>query len=189
MRADEAFEFVDRSYRGDVGRFYAPGGFLALGKAAIYRDAVFAIYDDGVGIYRTASGVAYVLTHECDVEESNERVFNSDILVCPLVSLVDVVESLQADLNREQLVSFLTNLGSRNISRLIYFPPIPDLFSYGAVLFLNQITNAPVARMRADAHHVCALSGFGLREVDYCLENHLLRPKSDRLAFVPEGTL
>lgn len=186
MLIQDAYAHVIRSYPGDAGRFYAPGTAVGLGKGVIYGEAVFAQFDEQRGAFRTAQGVAYVLTHECDVEEANSRVYNADLLVCPLLPLELVVESLEEELNPEQLVSFLANLGARNVSRLVYLPPIASGFPHGAVMFLNQITNAPADVLRRVGVLMCALTGFGLSEVEYALENHLLRPKADRLAFVPD---
>ncbi|GAB1233991.1 hypothetical protein [Ferrigenium sp. UT5] len=88
---------------------------------------------------------------------------------------------------QSQLVSFLTNLGSRNISRLVYLPTIGNCLEYGGVLYLNQITNAPVNYFHnGHAKSIGALTGYGLTIVDYSVENHLLLPKADRLALMPQ---
>ena len=152
----------------------------------VYRDSVFALFDPDRSIYRTAEGVTYILTHECDVEVANDRLFNTDLLVCPLMPLELLVEELQAVQTREQVAGFLGNLGARNIPRLVYLPPITGAFDHGAVMFLNQITNAPAEVLRSRAHLVCALTAFGLAEVEYALEHHLLRPKAERIALSGE---
>lgn len=181
MLVADAYDYVIRNYSGEVGRFYAPGTSLGLGKGMLFGRSVFAVFDPERGVYRTAEGVAYLLTHECDVEEENKRPFNEDLLVCPLMRLEDVVEELSLDLDDQQLSSFMGSLGSRNIPRLVYLPPIPRAFDYGAVLFLNRITNAPADLIRQRAALICAVTAYGLSEIEYALENHLLRPKSDRL--------
>lgn len=185
MLVEDAYSLVIRSYPGEVGRFYFPGTLLALGKGEILKDAIFAMFDEQRKTYRMAEGIAYVLTHECDVEEANQRIYNDDLLVCPLIPLEVVVEELEAELTEEQLTSFLSNLGARNVSRLIYFPPVRECFPFGAVMFLNRITNAPVGVLRTRSSLICALTGFGLTEVESALHNHLLRPKSERLALMP----
>lgn len=188
MQIEEAYRHVARSLASDVGRFYEPGRRLALGKGGIHRDAVFAVFDQSRGRYATGEGGVYVLTHECDIDPENDRIFNTDVLVCPLVPLEAVISEYSEVYSDDQLVSFLTNLGSRNISRLAYFPPIPELFPYGSVMYLNQITNAPVENLRG-APLVCSLTGYGLRDIEYVLENHLLRPKAERLAYIPDAVL
>lgn len=186
MEIEEAYRHVARSSTAEAGRFYDPGSRLALGKGCIYQDAVFAIYNADTGRYATAEGTVYVLTHECDIDSDNVRLFNSDVLVCPLLPLEAVVEECRSALTDEGLTSLLTNLGARNISRLAYFPPIAEHFPYGSVMYLNQITNCPVKRLTSGAPLVCSVSGYGLRDIEYVLENHLLRPKAERLAFVPD---
>jgi hypothetical protein len=158
---------------------------LAIGKGGILRDAVFSAYDPDGNAYRTVSGVVLVLTHECDVEVENDRLYNESVLVCPLIPLEAVVEAVGSVYERTQLVSFLTNLGGRYISRLAYFPPVPGVFDHGSVLYLNEVSHAPVERLKGESHPVCSLSAFGLREMEYTLENHLLRPKDERLQFMP----
>lgn len=156
---------MTRSFRGEPGRFYSDGTSLALGKGCICAGCVMAIFDPERGLYRTGSGVAYVLTHECDVEQANDRPYNDDLLLCPLLPLEGVVDEMSAEHDDAGLTAFLGNLGARNVSRLTYLPPIAGAFPYGAVMFLNAVT------------------AFGLREIEYALENHLLRPKADRVAF------
>ncbi len=185
MLPEQAFECVSRSWRGEPGRFYAPVGNIALGKGCICSESVMALFDPARGLYRTAVGTAYILTHECDVDAENERPYNDDLLLCPLIGLEVFVEQYLEDHGPANLPNFLGNLGARRISRLVYLPPIAGLFAFGAVMFLNQITHARAEVVRDRGALVCAVTAFGLREVEFALENHLLRPKADRLAFMP----
>ena len=186
MQIAEAYRHVATASHADVGRFYEPGQRLAVGKGCIYRNARFSTYDDAAGRFLTAEGPAYVLTHECDVDQENDRLFNSDVLVCPIIPLEALVEEQHDALPGMQMVSFLSNLGARRISRLVYLPPTTGLHTYGSVMYLNHITNAPVALLQApEADKVCSLTSFGLRDVEYAIENHLLRPKAERLALGP----
>ena len=182
MLIEEAYRHVVRSYPGDPGQFYEPGTRLAIGKGEIYQTTRYPLFDDDSETFLTVEGIGYVLTHECDVDEANDRTFNSLLLICPLVPLQDLVEEYSATLPQEQLVSLLANMGARNISRVRYLPPIADVLPYGSVMYLNQITHSGVATIKSRSRRVCALTGVGLREVEYALENHLLRPKADRLA-------
>src|SRR5438445_9026721 len=83
MDIQEAYEHVSRSFPGDPGRFFEPGSRLDLGKGCIYRDAIFAAFNESTARFVTAQGTVYVLTHECDVDASNARLFNTDVLVRP----------------------------------------------------------------------------------------------------------
>ena len=181
-----AYAHVVASLNMDVGRFYQPGDSLTLGKGKIYRSVIFPLFDVEHTTFLTVRGIGLVLTHECDVDADNDRMFSDDALVCPIIPLENLVVELTAEISESQLVSFLTNLGARNISRLAYLPPSSPDLPYGGVLFLNQITNTHVSVFSTvGASAICALSGFGLWEIEYLLENHLLRPKADRAAFVP----
>ena len=128
-----------------------------------------------------------VLTHECDVSSSNEREFNDSVLICPLLTVDALVQEITdweyaEDYNR----AFLGNLASRKISRLLYFPPCRVLPN-GGVAYLNQITHTHVSSFPTPAAtSCCALSAFGLEELEYVLESHLLREKADRLALAPQ---
>lgn len=186
MDIGEAYQHVVRSSSTNFGRFYQPGDSLALGKGKIYNSALFSIFDPEKAAFMTVRGIVLVLTHECDVDADNDRIFNDDVLVCPIIPLEMLVEELSTVVSHPHLVSFLTNLGARNISRLIYLPPSQPHLEHGGVLFLNKITNTHVSVFSdSKASSVCALTGFGLAEVEYLLENHLLRPKAERAAFVP----
>jgi hypothetical protein len=155
---------------------------VGLGKGKIYDGLAYPIYEPEHGSFATAAGLAYVLTHECDLELDNERLFNEELLVCPIVPLQHLVEVYEADLPGEKLPAFLGNLGARLVSRLVFVPAIDERLPFGGVLYLNQITNTHVSAFEW-ATPVCAVTVFGLQHIEYSIENHLLRPKDDRLAF------
>ena len=186
MKVEEAIKYVLESSTIDVGRFYSSGENIAVGRGKLYNSVVYPIFDSEKGIFLTVEGLGYVLTHECDVDENNNKLFNTDVLICPIMPLQDIVEELEQEHNRVQLVSFLTNLGARNISRLIYLPTLGEHLAYGGVLYLNQITNTPVGFFHnGQARSIGVVTGYGLTIIDNSIENHLLRPKADRLALMP----
>lgn len=187
MKVEEAVKHVLGSSTVDVGRFYFSGKSLSVGRGMLYGSIIFPLFDSNTGVFLTVEGQGYVLTHECDVNENNNKLFNTDVLICPIIPLPDVIEELAQELSQAQLISFLTNLGARNISRLVYLPTLASSLEYGGVLYLNQITNTPVNLFHnGNAHSIGALTGYGLTVVDYSIENHLLRPKADRLALMPQ---
>ena len=187
MEVDEALRHIQNSSSVDVGRFYSTGEHLSLGKGKIYDSVIFPFFDSERGAFLTVAGIGYVLTHECDVDANNARMFNSDVLICPIIPLENMLAALKAaELSRDQLVSFLTNLGARNIFRLIYIPSLGNELEHGGVLYLNQITNAPTDVFSSGgATPIGALTGYSLGIIEISIENHLLRPKSERLAFMP----
>lgn len=183
MTADEAYRRVANQLPpGLLLRFYSPGHAAGLGKGKIYDGIRYAVFDPQSQTFLTAEGLVYVLTHECDVEQENERVLNEEVLVCPIIRLEDLVAEYQAELQGERLPAFLGNLGARLVSRVVFLPRIDGVLPHGGVLYLNQITHTHVTAFER-GRAVCAVTAFGLQHVEYSLENHLLRPKADRLTF------
>lgn len=128
-------------------------------------------------------GTVLVLTHECDADPANDRAFNDDVLICPVITLEALVEQMNEDqLPDPEQRNFLTSLGTRRIHRLVYLPPC-RYFVNGGVIYLNRITNTHVSQFSPPTGtNCCALSAYGLRDIEYAIENHF-RPKTERLAF------
>jgi hypothetical protein len=185
MRVEDAYTYVRNASNSNFGRFFSSGSSVGVGKGKIYSEALYPFFDIDESTYLTLSGMVYVLTHECDIEPENAKFANEDVLIAPIVPLESLVTSYSAQKAADQLIAFLSNLGARNISRLIYLPPIADKLPYGGVIFLNQITNCHISTL-LEANSIATVTGFGLAEIEMILENHLLRPKAYRLAFVPE---
>lgn len=183
MEVAEAHGYLLESLKVNVGKFFAPGEHLSLGAGKIYKDVRYPIYDATRSIFQTASGIVLVLTHECDVDQANARLFNDHVLVCPLLPFEIFIAKYQKKLGEAQLRSFLVSLGNREISRVLYTPHHPSM-PYGSLMYLNQITNTHVSAFDPEkATTLCALTAYGLSIVDQVLTNHLLRPKSERLPF------
>lgn len=185
MRVEEAYKCIKDASNCDYGRFFSPGDSLALGKGKVFDEILYPFFSNEDKVYMTVSGLVYVLTHECDVEALNQRIFNEDILISPIIPLESLIDAYLEQSTEENLKGFLSNLGARNISRLLYLPPINQSLPFGGVMFLNQISHSHVS-VFDPANSKAAVTGYGLSIIEYILENHLLRPKADRLAFVPE---
>lgn len=171
-------------------RFYGTTAEVTLGAGALYRGIRFPTYDPDRNIFVTRSGLVCVLTHECDVEVSNSRPFNDDVLICPIIDLGAFVQVFSARYSNEDLRSYLGHLASRRIMQLVCFPGMGDVMPYGGVVFLNQITHTKAnAFMLEGAELVGAVSAYGLEVIDQCLRRHLFRPKADRLSFMPPNYL
>jgi hypothetical protein len=188
VTAEEAYRRVAEKLPPDfAGRFFSPGTAVGLGKGKIYDQVSFPLFDPATRTFATVEGLAYVVTHECDVDGDNERIFSEDVLVCPILGLERLVALYLDEVGEERLISFLGSLGNKEVSRVVFLPPISQaVIPYGGVLYLNQITNTPRSTFEG-AKEICAVTAFGLRHIEYILENHLLRPKADRLAFDSEG--
>jgi len=172
----------------DAGRFYGAPAELSLGAGLIYSGIRYPVFQPEREMFGTRSGAVYVLTHECDVDAENRRPFNDDVVVCPLIPLETFVDVFSEAYPASDLREFLINIAQRRINRILYFPPLPNIFGYGAVLFLNQLAATKISAFERDGSiKVGALSAFGLESVDQVLRNHLFRPKSERLSLGPLG--
>jgi hypothetical protein len=182
MDVDEAYRHLMQNLGLDIGRFFAEGKDLSLGVGQIYSGVSFPIYDDEAKVFVTAQGPIYVLTHECDIDQSNRRAYNTHVLICPIIDFSSFVTEFQASHSEDQLKSFLSDLASNNVSRLIYIPYLPPRLPYGGLLYFNRITHTYV-RVFAEppAERVCTVTNYGLRYIDIPLTNHLLRPKAEAL--------
>lgn len=174
-----------------VGRFYSSGTSIGLGKGKIYESVQCPLYDPERGLFVTGEALIYVLTHECDIDAANERVFNEELLICPIIKLEDFVATYSEFLPDDKLGAFLGNLGSRNVARLVFLPPLPPIMEFGGLMYLNQITHTHVTAFKGRESQVApAVTSFGLEHIEYALENHFLRPKAERLAFAaPAATM
>lgn len=167
--------------------FYGDVHGLSLGVGLIYQDVTFPVFNDESSFYDTLSGLAYVLTHECDVDASNNRHFNREVLVIPIILFEEFTDSYREKYSEGALFAFIDSLSANEVSRVLYIPPIPShlnksILSYGGLLYLNNICSSPVSCFGENgAKPICATSTYGLQVIDFKLQNHLLRPKAQNL--------
>jgi hypothetical protein len=169
------------------GAFYGSAGGRALGAGLIYRGVLFPQFNLETQGFDSLQGPAYVLTHECDIDQSNARHFSDLVLVCPLILFNDFVAEYEGAMGAAALESFVTALAKNDVSRVFFLPPTPDAFgevelTYGALLYLNQLCHTPVSLFNGSA--ICALSSYGLARLDAKFQNHLFRPKAEPLPVV-----
>lgn len=182
MDVDQAYGHLSAKLLLDPGRFFAEGKHLSLGVGQIYSDILFPIFNDEEQIFETATGLVYVLTHECDVDQANPRPFNTHVLICPIIDFRSFVIEFQTVHSQEEFISFLARLGRREVSRLIYIPYLAPHLPYGGLLYLNRVTHTHVhAFSSKHAQRICTVTNYGLMEIDNALINHLLRPKVEAL--------
>jgi len=164
----------------DEGSFYGPPTGLSLGTGLIVGEVVFPYFDREQQRFVVASGTAYILSHECDLDPANDKVLGGYCLICPLLPIDDLIGSASAaNLSQNDMSAFLGNLAARRISRFVYLPPLAG-FASGAVLNLNQITSTSLETMQLK-NAVAAVSVHGLLTIDMALENHLRRAKAEAL--------
>jgi hypothetical protein len=167
------------------GAFYGDVRAPEVGAGLIYKNIRFPLFDLDSGFFDTAEGTAYVLTHECDVDRTNERKFNDHVVICPLIPLEDFVGTYEAELGEEKLKILLTSLARNEVVRVFFLPPAPQgaALSYGALLYLNQLCSTHISAFDKDrgASVLCALSSHALDRLDWKLQNLFFRPKFDPL--------
>lgn len=173
----------------DPARFYGPAAGLPLGAGLILRDCPVAHPDINKLRYETGLSVALVLTHECDVDQSNERVFNDLILVCPIIPLFDFCEEYESELGVGSWGGLLPHLARGDVFRAMYIPPprpelsCPELEG-GGILYFNHISACRVSWLNdLPSKMICSLSERGLRMLDLKLKTHLFREKPTALSF------
>lgn len=147
---------------------------MSLGVGLFYPDIPHPYFDTTTNLFLTASGLVYVLTHECDVDATNDRPLNTHVVVCPIIEFGHFIQDYQLTRSEADLVSFLANLGRHDVARAFYLPPMHPELPYGGVLYFNLLTSTHVSVFGAPAH---ALTGYGLQRVDLMLEQALRRPK------------
>ena len=179
----QAQKFAIEKFRYKGGAFYGSPKELSLGVGLIYRNVRYPLYEAPSGLYDTVEGTAYILTHECDVDQKNERAFNEYVLLCPIIPFSDFIEEYSESNSEDALFSIISDLVSDRIYRVFYLPHGPgDELEAGGLVYLNQICSTHVSQFRnLNAKPVCALSDYAQSIFDNKLQNHLLRPKDETL--------
>ena len=191
LTADEALKLAAAYPAPGRDRFYGPVGNAALGAGLVLTNIEYPTYLVDEDRFAIVKGPAVVLTHECDLDPENERILNGNALICPIIPLDALVDSLNKVVDYEEAKRFISNVSARYVNRVVYLPPIPDVIPKGGYLYLNLLTNTHVSRLQGEnITQPCMLSVDGFREIDFALERHLRRPKADRVpleAATPEG--
>lgn len=184
MDARAAFNIANANLSPGGYRFYGAVRDAAIGAGVILNNVEYPAYIADQGRFGVLRGLVLVLTHECDLDQANDRVMNDAAIICPVIPLESFVTSLNKVLSDAETRSFISNVTSRYVSRIIYLPLIPDVLPFGGYLYLNLLSHTHVSRLTAaDVEVICMASGDGLREIDLALETHLRRPKTDRTPF------
>ena len=138
---------------------------------------------------KLVSGLALVLTHECDIDQNNERFFNDLLLVFPIILLDDFCAECENDAGIGAWGGILPAIARDDVYRAMYLPPLPPSWACpemegGGVIYLNHITACRVQWFtNLSQQRVCSLSERGLYRFDIKLRNHLFREKANELWF------
>ena len=179
----KAADIMLRNYSFDAAKFYGSASSLSIGAGILYSGILFSKYNETDGVFDTVEGMVYVLTHECDISQLNERSFNKYVLICPIIKFDDWVTEFIDSKSEGQLFGFIPDIAKNNVYRVFYLPPIPshinrNILPFGGLIYLNQITSTHINCFRErSAEPICALSTYGAYWIDQKLQNHLFRPK------------
>lgn len=165
-------------------RFYGDVGDAGVGAGMLLANVEYPTYLADNDTFAVVRGLVVVLTHECDLDQDNERLLNDSALICPVIPLEQFVEGVSEAVGDELAAQFIGNITARYVNRVMYIPMIPNVLPLGGYLYFNLLTNTSFSRVTENgAESVAMLSVDGLLELDLSLEQHLRRPKSDRIPF------
>lgn len=187
MELEDAHSYIRKHLSTDAGKYYSPGTDLNIGVGQLYQGIQFPIFNRSSAAYDTVKGCVYVLSHECDLDQSNTRPFNEYALVVPIIYFDSWFKrfSKAYESSPEFVTSFLARVARREISRLFYFPSVDTNLPFGGLVYWNQITHTHISSFQSGvAKRLCSVTAYGLGVVDKMIENHLLRPKDNRLALI-----
>lgn len=179
---DEAHAILSRNAHADAGSFYGARVTLSLGAGLFFEGVRCPQFNVADQIFDTFELPVYVLTHECDVDPENRRPFNDALIVCPVISMQAFLDEAHSRFGAAaECTQFLANVARRHVSRLVYLPPTAGALANGGFIYLNALTSTHVSVFERK-EPFAALSATGLREVDFAVQNHLLRPKAESLS-------
>lgn len=169
----------------DAGRFYSEVGELSLGAGVIVSPAAYPAYSVDDGDFLVVEGLVYVLTHECDLADENNRPFNDHAVICPIIPMDAALDAYQQEFGNEQAASFFDAIGKRMVERVVYLPPISDVLPLGGLMYFGFLTNTHVSELRrANIVKSAAVTAYGLNIIDIAIENAFRRPKAEMLSRV-----
>jgi hypothetical protein len=159
-----------------------------MGAGLLLDRCPYPMPNEQLSKFDTVIGKVLVITHECDVDKSNERMFNDQLVVIPILPLDDWCELMDEDCGLGSWGGILPKIASDDVFRVMYLPPVPRSINTalpsGGLLNLNSIASAQISWFdKYNTMPICSLSGIGLRAFDYKITNHLLRQKAAPLWF------
>lgn len=161
------------------GAFYSSPGGRPLGRGVILRDCTVPFFDHDAKKFLTGKGFVCVLTHECDIDENNERPFNDKLLIAPIMDFEIWYDVSKKALGEEAAQRVAVDIVKDQIFRVFYLPTVPGTtMAYGGLIYFNEITNIRVDEVDFPASGVCELTEYSSMLLKFKLENHLFRPKS-----------
>lgn len=177
---------VESSAALNPGAFYASAAGLSAGAGLLYADVPYSFFDPAADEFVLMDGPVIVLTHECDIDQSNTRHFNDRAIVCPILLLQAFATLKQSAGEEPEAESMVRDIAANRVSRVFLLPrplgpmPYPEI-QFGGLLYLNMLTNVHVKHLSEHGRPICSLSQYALQMLDMKLQHHLFRPKAEML--------
>ena len=176
------------NFRYNEGAFYGSAVGLALGVGLIYSSVRHPLYNERTRLFATVEGVVNVLTHECDIDAENDRLFNDYVLICPIIPFDTFAHQFVEVQPESTLNALIPALAGDKIFRALYIPPIGDELPFGGILYLNTICSTHRTLFAAGhAQPLCALSLYAQQILDRKIENHCKRCRHPTLTGLAVG--
>lgn len=174
---------IRKHFRYNAGAFYGSAQELSVGVGLIYQGVRVPEFDCDQRVFATYERPVYVLTHECDVDQNNDRHFNESVIVCPVTPIGALADSFAQFGSASHFFGLLPDIAADKVFRVFLLPPgMPEPLTQGAILELNALCSTHISEFRQDrVTPLCALSEYAQGILDRKLLNHLLRPKADSL--------
>lgn len=133
-------------------------------------------------------GAGIVLSNSCDINPSNERLFEATLCYAPIFSLPAYLEALRSHFPTERVASHERDIRRQAITQIFFLPKGGKLANDGLV-FLDRIisvANVNIDRDTVSDRRLFILSDFGAWLFTLKLSIHFcrIRDKVDRVAGV-----
>ena len=136
----------------------------------------------------TKRGMGIVLSNSCDINASNERLFQASFCYAPIFSLPAYLGALRKQFPEERVASHERELRRQSVTQ-IFFLPQGGKLANDAIVFLDRIisiANDTIDRNNLSDRRLFTLSDFGAWLFTLKLSIHFcrIRDKVDRIAGV-----
>lgn len=157
MRLEEAVRRL-RDAHSDYSRFYGQPLELDWGVGVLGRNLTYPLFDSASADFILAEGVAYVVSHECDIDQENDRPFNNAVLVCPVIPFEAALDHLNSHRTPSQVRGFIDALSNNTVDRVIYIPALPDALPWGGLLYFNAMSHTDVSEVEKIGNYILYLA-------------------------------
>jgi hypothetical protein len=178
MELAEAYNLINGPAH-NVGRFYGPAAGFDLGAGLILQNVAFPLYSVAEQDFEIVEGLVYILSHECDIDQANERPYSDLATLCPIIPLEAAFEKYLERRSSNEAGAFFGNVGKRLVERITYIPAIAEHLPYGGLLYFGMLSHTHVDELSNERVLRCAaVSMYGLQSIDAALQQAFAKPKA-----------